>query len=306
MRIIKIAWVPVAAVCALGGCVNPAAVSSFAKEAPPAGSFGSISSDYAAVGPALVTVSEISQSPGKCSWTPAAPEQGLRPLEPMHESWVAYMAALGKLSDPALVATSPSQQQVADGLAAAQRDFPRLGITSAEVTAIGALVQLAEDVAVAGLREAALDRVVERADPSFQAAIKLETRAIRDIYLRDLDSYRTGYGLLDHELLVSFQSSLDPSVVPPAQAPFGPEQANARGGCLARAEADGRVFPPANVDAKKAAANAYIAAIGKLAAAHTKLAAAARGEQLLTRGTFEQIQPLLAEARKAWADFHAL
>lgn len=286
----------------LFGCTDPAAVNAFSNQAPPPASFKTMMTHYGELRSALLVVDQIKSSPAVCPTAAPPLDQRVFGLQPAHDSWVAYMGALGQLSDPKLIGTGPGVKQVTDGLNSVKKEFPQLSISDGEIKLIGDLVQLIADVVIAGMREAALDNAILSADPAFQTAIALESRAIDRIYLKDLDSYEVFYNGLNLMLVKSFEANLNPRTPPVLNA----AQANARAGCLTRQEANGRVTSVSSVKDQRAAALAYKAAIEKLAKTHADLAASARSGQVLKRSTFEQIKPLLQEAQAAWNDFQKL
>jgi hypothetical protein len=282
----------------VAGCTDPAAVRSFAGEAPPPGSFTSMLDDYSALGPAIAGLAEISarQCPEKFPADQSA--EVIHALEPMHESWVAYMAALGRLADDQPVQRAGADTtQVTAGLTAIQKALPSLGITANQITLIGDLTSLVAQAAVRKLREDALQRVIAEAEPAFQTALALESRVISRAYVPDLASYNAQFQSLSIVMRRSFAAGLGAA---PATGVIPSRQAVLQQACLANAIATGEAPTPVQVAAHRRAAEAYVSALAKLAAAHTKLFKS-RGH-VLTRATYDQLKPLLDQADRSWAD----
>lgn len=285
------------------GCTDPSAVRSFADQTPPNGSFQGMLQYYASIGPALTQVTEVGAR--RCP-DPMGPDKAILLLEPMHNSWVAYMTALGLLADDKPVQrVGADAKQVTDGLAKVQKARPNFGITSGEINVIGDLVKIVEDAVVRKMRQVALNDVISRAQPGFQAAMSLEGRVIQEGYVKDLQNYNSEFQSLGGTLRHSFNAHLSSGTrASVGVLPAG--QAILQQSCLSNEIIIGHVLLPTDVSTKQAAAEVYASALVKLAALHTHLLADASRNQLLTQATFDQIKPLVDEARQAWADFQKL
>jgi hypothetical protein len=286
----------------VAGCTDPAAVRSFAEQAPPPGSFEGMLQDYSTLGPAITGLAEIGAR--QCPETFPADQsaQVIHGLEPMHESWVAYMAALGQLaSDQPVQRAATDSGQVTAGLTAIQKALPAIGITANQITLVGDLTNLVEQAAVRKMREDALEKVIAQGQPGFQTAIALESRVISRAYIPDLGSYSNQFASLTGLLRRSFAAGLGAA---PATGVIPSTQALLQQGCLSNAIIAGQAPTPTQIAARRSAAEAYVSALDKLAAAHTKLFES-RG-RILTRATYDQLKPLLDQAKQAWSDFRML
>ena len=170
--------------------VDPSAVQSFSALAPNQGKLDVLTQAYADVPVNLLQLDVLHRlsSDRKKALTDdeVTRKAQLAAIDGIHTVLVNYMKALGALANDTLVQTSTDTATLTKGLTALQKAEPALGITSAQITAVGDLSTLLGDAVTSFYREQQLSDVIGRANAPFQQLVATEQQIISRAVLPDL------------------------------------------------------------------------------------------------------------------------
>ena len=274
-------------VLVLAGCAtDPSAVTSFAALAPDGSKLHALTEAYAAV-PAELIELDVKHDLNPVVLNMLTADEKTRPeqaksIDGLNAVLVDYMKALGALADDKLVQTSTDTKAVTDGLTNLQKAKPNLGITAAQISAIGDLSTLLADAATSIYRQEKLTDVIGRGEAPFQALVAAEKLIIGRAVIPDLNNVENRVGALD-----SVTSQLASDRPADVASLF----------LLQRTMAADK----SRLDQQISAAKDYLTVLDNLGRAHTLLYNA-RNNVLSAKGakvTIKQIQPLLSEAYMA-------
>lgn len=298
---------------ACSGCADTTAILSFAKMAPDPTAIQSLGNAYA---------QELDRREEIKLLGDDAPVVDLESKDKLRASQVIgiteidkaireYVQALGALASGSIVQSTASVTNVTTGLTAWKTALPAAGITTADVTLIGKLVQSIADLAESGYQNAKLTQIVEKSEVPLQklvgAQVEIVSMGIRPSIIEIQKS------LKDKEELQKYMgddiegwkltAQKDKSALPKTNqsrniiyTEFGSTDAHVARYLLTRSfEADNTVL-----QAQANAADAYVKALKAVAAAHTQLYK--NRTHLLTKDMVNQIRPLAQESYKALQD----
>jgi len=274
----------------LTGCLNTSAVSSFAQEAPDVTKLDALTDVFVGI-PAAQTEWDLQRripddQRDQLAQATAVRHQQQANLDKLHAVLVDYMKALGGLSAPKLTDVSGSADFVTGGLTSLQTAIPTLGITTAQVSLVGDLVNLIGELAISGWRQYELAGVIEKGQPLFQNLVALEIQIIHRGIIPDIQSV---------EAQIRENQTVELNNL-----------SHSRGDVAVVTAFDFRRNATSDLDHYETAENAakaYVKALNALAAAHTKLYE--ERDQLSVK-TLEQILPFLQQAETAYQDLRKL
>ncbi len=179
--------------CFVSACaVDPSAVQSFSGLAPDQAKLDVLTQAYAEVPSNLIgldVLHRLSASERKALTNDEVTRKNqLTAIDGIHAVLVNYMKALGALANNTLVQTSTDATTLTKGITALQTAEPTLGITTAQITAVGDLSKLLGDAATSFYRERQLSYVIGRANGPFQQLVATEQQIISRGVLPDLQN----------------------------------------------------------------------------------------------------------------------
>jgi hypothetical protein len=179
--------------CFFSACaVDPSAVQSFSGLAPDQTKLDALTQAYADVPAKLIDLDvlhRLSQNEQNALIRDEATRKSqLSAIDGIHAVLVNYMKALGALASDTLVQTSTDTTTLTKGLTALQTAEPTLGITTAQITAVGDLSKLLADAATSFYREQQLSDVISRANAPFQQLVATEQQIVSRGVLPDLQN----------------------------------------------------------------------------------------------------------------------
>lgn len=189
-----------------------------------------------------------------------------------------YMKALGALAADGVVQSSSNVSDLTTGLTALQKGIPSLGITTRDVTLIGAFVQAIADLAENGYRNAKLAQLIGDNDVALQRSLDIQIEIVSRGIVPSINEYK-----LTIESKQRFLRSQVGTVGYLFNRTLSSDQANA--------------------DAQTTAAQSYVKALKDIKVAHAALYN--NRNNVLTKAMFDQIQGPALEAYKAFQDYQA-
>jgi hypothetical protein len=180
-------------VCLINACaVDPSAVKSFSALAPDQTKLDALTQAYADVPANLIdldVLNRLSETKRKeLIEDEATRKSQLSDIDGIHTVLVNYMKALGALADNTLVQTSTDTTTLTKGLTSLQTAEPHLGITTAQITAVGDLSNLLGDAATSYYREKELSEIISQANAPFQELIGAEQQIVSRGILPELQN----------------------------------------------------------------------------------------------------------------------
>lgn len=232
-----------------------------------------------------------------------------------------YMQALGALAGNDIVQSSSNVKNVTTGLTSLQKDVPSLGLTTGQITVIGELIQSIADLAENGYRNAKLVEIIKTHDGPFQQLIAIQTDIVSKAITPSIAEIQRS---LNEQARVSDfvdEDIKDWTTAASAAATKAGRSDDSRGYYFKRNPTYGvagasdahmarYLFKKSleadrtSLSAQLAAADAYVKALHSIGLAHTELVK--KGNDVLTKATVTQIQPLAQEVYKDYQDIQRL
>lgn len=189
-------WVAtVAVMLLLSACgIDPSAVQSFSQLAPDQSKVDILTQDYADVPRDLIQLDVLHRLSAASVKSLSEDEQTrknqIKAIDGINSVIVNYMKVLGALANNTLVQTSTDTATLKTGITALQTAEPNLGITPAEITAIGDVSTFLADAATSAYRQKNLKDAIAHNQAPFQKLVATEEQIISRGVLPELRNLR--------------------------------------------------------------------------------------------------------------------
>jgi hypothetical protein len=304
-------------------CADLSAVQNFSKMAPDPSAIQGLTKAYAQeldVREDVKLLGDNAPNPQLADEDNTRAQQAVA-IQGLDTSIREYMQALGTLAGNDIVQSSSNVKDVTTGLTSLQKDVPSLKLTTEQITVIGQFVQSIADLAENGYRNAKLVEIIKTQDGPFQELIVIQTDIVSKAIRPSIAEIQRS---LDEQVKVSDfvnQDIKDWTIAVSAAATKAGRSDDSPGYYLKRnptygvaGASDAHVArylfkksiesDRTSLSAQLAAADAYVKALHSIGLAHTELLK--KGNDLLTKATVTQIQPLARDVYKDYQDIQSL